>query len=206
MAETMLYVNEHAHNQLWPDPVEPGTIRSFQPADYPVLTTADGSIVVVSGHPAEKGTFEFFVKAMGKPELLADARFATVELRLEHFVELMNEIRSWARTVADAEEIERIFARHNLATGRLRSVGEIVETSWATERQAIVSVSDRGDGTVRVPNSPWHFSGSDTSVQGVAKYRGEDNVSVCREILGLSSEEIESLERDSVLVSRVPKN
>ena len=206
MAETMLYVNEHAHNQLWPDPVAAGTIRSFQPADYPVLTTADGSIVVVSGHPAEKGTFEFFVGAMDKPELLADARFATVELRLEHFVELMNEIHSWARTVADAEEIERIFARHNLATGRLRSVGEIAETSWATERQAIVSVSDRGDGTVRVPNSPWHFSGSDTSVQGVAKYRGEDNVNVCREILGMSSEEIESLERDSVLVGRVPKN
>ena len=206
MAETMLYVNEHAHNQLWPDPVAPGTIRSFQPADYPVLTTADGSIVVVSGHPAEKGTFEFFVGAMDKPELLADDRFKTVELRLEHFVELMKEIHSWARTVADAEEIERIFARHNLATGRLRSVGEIAETSWATERQAIVSVSDRGDGTVRVPNSPWHFSGSDTSVQGVAKYRGEDNVSVCREILGMSSEEIESLERNGVLVSRVPKN
>ena len=206
MAETMLYVNEHAHNQLWPDPVAPGTIRSFQPADYPVLTTADGSIVVVSGHPAEKGTFEFFVGAMDNPGLLADARFATVELRLEHFVELMNEIHSWARTIANAEEIERIFARHNLATGRLRSVGEIAETSWATERQAIVSVSDRGNGTVRVPNSPWHFSGSDTSVQGIAKYRGEDNVSVCREILGMSSEEIESLERDGVLVSRVPKN
>jgi len=139
-------------------------------------------------------------------DLLANVFGRTGPARLEHFVELMNEIHSWARTIANAEEIERIFARYNLATGRLRSVGEIAETSWATERQAIVSVSDRGDGTVRVPNSPWHFSGSDTSVQGVAKYRGEDNVSVCREILGMSSEEIESLERDGVLVSRVPKN
>ena len=206
MAETMLYVNEHAHNQLWRDPVTPGTIRSFQPADYPVLTTADGSVVVVSGHPAEKGTFEFFVGAMDRPSLLDDLRFATVERRLEHFDELMDEIKSWATTVADAEEIERRFDRHGLATGRLRSVDEISATPWAKDREAIVDVSDRGNGVVRVPNSPWHFSGSDTSVRGEARYRGEDNVQICREILGMSDEEIATLERDGVLVSRVPKS
>jgi crotonobetainyl-CoA:carnitine CoA-transferase CaiB-like acyl-CoA transferase len=206
MAETMLYVNEHAHNQLWADRVAPGTIRSFQPADYPVLTTADGSVVVVSGHPAEKGTFEFFVGAMGKTELLSDPRFSTVELRLENFASLMDEISAWARTVANAEEIEKIFDRHSLATGRLRSVDEIATTQWAKEREAVVDVSDRGDGVIRVPNSPWHFSGSDTSVQGVAKYRGEDNEFVCREILGMSTDAITVLERDGVLVSRIPKN
>ena len=206
MAETMLYVNEHAHNQLWADPVAPGTIRSFQPADYPVLTTADGSVVVVSGHPAEKGTFEFFVGAMGKTELLSDPRFSTVELRLDNFASLMDEIRAWARTVANAEEIEKIFDRHSLATGRLRSVDEIATTQWAKEREAVVDVSDRGDGVIRVPNSPWHFSESDTSVQGVAKYRGEDNEFVCREILGMSTDAITVLERDGVLVSRIPKN
>lgn len=206
MAETMLYVNEHAHNQLWTDPVAPGTIRSFQPADYPVLTTADGSVVVVSGHPAEKGTFEFFVGAMDKPDLLSDTRFDSVESRLEHFDELMHEIRAWALTTANAEDIERIFEQHNLATGRLRSVDDIASTPWAADRDAIVSISDRGDGVIRVPNSPWHFSESDTSVMGIAKYRGEDNAAVCRDILGMSDDEIAKLERDGVLVSRVPKN
>lgn len=206
MAETMLYVNEHAHNQLWSDPIAPGVIRSFQPADYPVLTTADGSVVVVSGHPAEKGTFEFFVGAMNKPHLLTDARFTSVEARLEHFHELMDEIREWALTITDATTIEDIFARHSLATGRLRSVGDIADTEWAQDRQAIAEVSDRGDGVIRIPNSPWHFSESDTSVSGIAKYRGEDNAYVCREILGMSHDDIVVLERDGVLVSRVPKS
>jgi crotonobetainyl-CoA:carnitine CoA-transferase CaiB-like acyl-CoA transferase len=204
MAETMLYVNEHAHNQMWTG-VEPvGEIRSFQPADYPVLTVADGSMVVVSGHPAERGTFDFFVAAMQQPELLSDPRFSDVATRLEHFDELMDIMRAWAKTVPTSDEIENRLSQYQLAVGRLRSVSELADTQWAHEREAVVLVSDRGDSTVRIPNSPWHFSGSDTSTQGDAKYRGEDNRAIFSEITGLSSEEIVQLEKDGVLVSRGP--
>jgi len=204
MAETMLYVNEHAHNQMWTG-VEPvGEIRSFQPADYPVLTVADGSMVVVSGHPAERGTFDFFVAAMQQPELLSDPRFSDVATRLEHFDELMDIMRAWAKTVPTSDEIENRLSQYQLATGRLRSVGELADTQWAHEREAVVLVSDRGDSTVRIPNSPWHFSGSDTTTQGDAKYRGEDNHAIFSEITGLSSEEIAQLENDGVLLSRGP--
>ena len=204
MAETMLYVNEHAHNQMWTG-VEPvGEIRSFQPADYPVLTVADGSMVVVSGHPAERGTFDFFVAAMQQPELLSDPRFSDVATRLEHFDELMDIMKAWAKTVPTSDEIENRLSQYQLATGRLRSVGELADTEWAREREAVVLVSDRGDGAVRIPNSPWHFSGSDTTTQGDAKYRGEDNHAIFSEIAGLSNEEITQLENDGVLLSRGP--
>ena len=204
MAETMLYVNEHAHNQMWTG-VEPvGEIRSFQPADYPVLTVADGSMVVVSGHPAERGTFDFFVAAMQQPELLSDPRFSDVATRLEHFDELMDIMKAWAKTVPTSDEIENRLSQYQLATGRLRSVSELADTEWAREREAVVLVSDRGEGAVRIPNSPWHFSGSDTTTQGDAKYRGEDNHAIFSEIAGLSNEEITQLENDGVLLSRGP--
>ena len=61
MAETMLYVNEHAHDQLWDGDVAPDWIRSFAPAAYPVLTAANGESVVISGHPAERGTFDRYM-------------------------------------------------------------------------------------------------------------------------------------------------
>ena len=204
MAETMLYVNEHAHNQMWTG-IEPvGEIRSFQPADYPVLTVADGSMVVVSGHPAERGTFDFFVAAMQQPELLSDPRFSDVATRLDHFDELMDIMRAWAKTISTSDEIENQLSQHQLAVGRLRSVGELADTQWAYDRDAVIDVSDRGDSTVRIPNSPWHFSGSDTTTQGDAKYRGEDNRAIFSEITGLSGEEIAQLENDGVLVSRGP--
>ena len=204
MAETMLYVNEHAHNQMWTGVEPAGEIRSFQPADYPVLTVADGSMVVVSGHPAERGTFDYFVAAMQQPELLSDPRFSDVETRLKHFDELMDIMRAWAKTVPTSDEIESRLSQHELAVGRLRSVGELADTQWALEREAVVLVSDRGDSTVRIPNSPWHFSGSDTTTQGDAKYRGEDNRAIFSEIAGVSDEEIAQLEIEGVLVSRGP--
>jgi crotonobetainyl-CoA:carnitine CoA-transferase CaiB-like acyl-CoA transferase len=200
----MLYVNEHAHNQMWTGVEPEGEIRSFQPADYPVLTVADGSMVVVSGHPAERGTFDLFVAAMQRPELMADPRFSDVATRLEHFDELMDIMKAWAKTVPTSDEIENRLSQFQLAVGRLRSVSELADTEWANERDAVVLVSDRGDGTVRIPNSPWHFSGSDTTTQGDAKYRGEDNRAIFSEITGLSSEEIVQLENDGVLVSRGP--
>jgi crotonobetainyl-CoA:carnitine CoA-transferase CaiB-like acyl-CoA transferase len=204
MAETMLYVNEHAHNHLWDDDVPEGTIRSFQPADYPVLTVADGSMVVVSGHPAEKGTFDFFVDAMEKPELLSDERFKDIEHRLQHFNELMSIMLEWAKTVPTADEIEERLAKNQLACGRLRSVRELAETDWAESRGAIVDIGNRGTGTLRIPNSPWHFSGSDTSTRGVAQYRGEDNRNVFSNIVGLDDETIATYERENILLSRGP--
>ena len=204
MAETMLYVNEHAHNHLWDDDVPEGTIRSFQPADYPVLTVADGSMVVVSGHPAEKGTFDFFVGAMEKPELLSDERFKDIEHRLQHFNELMSIMLEWAKTVPTADEIEERLAKNQLACGRLRSVRELAETDWAESRGAIINIDNRGAGTLRIPNSPWHFSGSDTSTRGVAQYRGEDNRDVFSNIVGLDDETIATYERENILLSRGP--
>jgi len=205
MAETMLYVNEHSHDQLWNGDDDPSWIRSFQPGDYPVLTVADGTIVVVSGHPAERGTFEFYLEAMQMQHLRDDPRFDDVASRLANLNALQRIIREWALGVPDADELERRLAEHQLAMGRLRSVDEVAATDWAREREAIIEVSDRGGGTVRIPNSPWHFSGSETALRGVPKFRGEDNREVLRELLDLSDEQVERLRNDGVLVERLPK-
>ncbi len=76
MAQTMIYVNEHAHDHLWDRPLPAGTLRSFGTKDYPVLTAANGQAVVISGHPAENGTFEMYMAAVGRPELVDDPLFA----------------------------------------------------------------------------------------------------------------------------------
>ncbi len=204
MAQTLLYVNEHAHDALWDKPVSPDSIRSFRPEDYPVLTTRDGITSVVSGHPAERGTFDFFVAAMNAPHLLDDPRFKTVETRLANLDALMKLIEDWAETISTADELEAELAQHKLAMGRLRSVGEVAQTDWAKQRNAFIEVSDRGTGKIKLPNSPWIFSGSDTSTRGVAKYRGEDNEEVMRELLDLSEQQIKDLYQREILSQRLP--
>jgi CoA:oxalate CoA-transferase len=205
MAQTLLYVNEHAHDDLWEEPVSPDAIRSFRPEDYAVLTTKDGITSVVSGHPAERGTFDFFVGAMQAPHLLNDERFKTVALRIKNFAELMQLIKDWALTIETVDELERRLDENKLAMGQMRTVREVAKTKWASERNAFVEVDDRGDGKVKLPNSPWMFSGSDTSTRGITKYRGEDNAEVLRELLGLSAEQITDLNDREIISQRVTK-
>ena len=205
MAQTLLYVNEHAHDDLWEEPVSPDAIRSFRPEDYAVLTTKDGITSVVSGHPAERGTFDFFVAAMQAPHLLNDERFKTVALRIKNFAELIQLIKDWAQTIETVDELERRLDENKLAMGQMRTVREVAKTKWASERNAFVEVDDRGDGKVKLPNSPWMFSGSDTSTRGITKYRGEDNAEVLRELLGLSAEQITDLNDREIISQRVTK-
>lgn len=204
MAQTMLYVNEHVHDHLWDREVRPDWIRSFRPGAYPVLTCANGESVVVSGHPCERGTFERFVRSAGRADLIDDPRLADVPSRLEHRSLIYTALAEWAASMPDPDAVEAAFAEHQLATGRLRSVAEIAATDWAAAREAIVEVPDRQGGTVRIPNAPWRFTGSDVRTGGEPRFRGEDNRAVLSELLGLDDAELDRLEADGVLSSRVP--
>ena len=205
MAETMMYVNEHMHDTLWTGDDDPQWIRSFRPGDYLVVQIASGEQFIVSGHPAERGTFELFVAAMDRPDLLDDERFGDVESRVANYDALCEIFQHFAATVPDPDTFERTFAAHRLATGRVRQPGELADTEWAKERGATVEIDDRSGGTIRLPNVPWRFSnGPDVAVSGVPKFRGEDNRTVLADLLGYDDERLDALEADGVLSSRVP--
>ena len=143
---------------------------------------------------------------MKAPHLLDDPRFKTVETRLKNLDALMKLIEDWAETISTADELEAELAKHKLAMGRLRSVDEVAQTDWAKQRNAFIEVSDRGTGKIKLQNSPWIFSGSDTSTRGVAKYRGEDNGAVFSELLDLSEQQIKDLYQREILSQRLPNN
>ena len=170
-----------------------------------MLTVANGESLVVSGHPAERGTFDLFLAAMGRPDLVDDPRFVDVADRLANFDALADIIRAVRR-----RRRRRRHVRGDLlappAGGRSgASARRADDTEWATERGAVVEIDDRGGGTIRVPNVPWRFSGApDVAVSGVPKYRGEDNRAVLAELLGYDDDRLDDLEADGVLSSRVP--
>jgi crotonobetainyl-CoA:carnitine CoA-transferase CaiB-like acyl-CoA transferase len=173
--------------------------------DYPVLTAANGESVVVSGHPAENVTFDFYMRSIGRDDLIGDERFADTARRLQHLDEIHALLRDWARTMPDPHSIETAMSANRLAVGKLRSVREVCDTEWGREREVTVRVSDRGTGSIRIPNSPWRFEGSDVSVTGEPRYRGEDNRGVLTAMLGLADDEVDALEASGVLSSRVPR-
>ena len=160
---------------------------------------------MISGHPAERGTFDLYMQAVGRTDLVDDPRFVDVQSRVAHFDEIVDVLRAWAATVETPQLIESAMAEHGLATGTLRSLREVCDTEWAKERGVVVEISDRGGGTLRIPNSPWHFASADVGLRGEPRYRGEDNRAVLGDLLDLDAVELDQLEADGVISARLPR-
>jgi CoA:oxalate CoA-transferase len=206
MAQVMLYVNEHVHDELWEGDVDPNWVRSFGNDDQPVVTVANGDAVAIAGNPAAKGNFETYISLIGRPDLADDPRFATVASRQEHLDDLQGFLAEYAATVPDAEALEAACSNYKLAVGAVRSVSDVCDSDWARERGVIASVDDRAGGTIRIPDAPWKFSDApDVGVHGTPRYRGEDNAEVLRELLALSDEEIAELTDSGVLSTHLPR-
>ena len=200
MAETMLFMNEHAATNLSGE-------TEYLPTPNvasPIYTTRDGDQVMVSFNPAERGVFAQYIKAMDRGELAEDPRFEDYDTRMQHREALHSIIQAWVDTFADTDELEAALARGGLVMGKVRSLKEVAELPWLTERGAVAEVSDRGTGSFTIPNTPWRFSKAHTGVRGTIAYRGEDNVQVLRNWLGLSAEEISRLEEEGVISHRPP--
>lgn len=204
MASTMLSVNEHVQRLL--SDVDIGEELPLGPGLSPVFDTVEGHRIVVSADPVAKGNFETFCALAGRPELAEDPRFADLVARKAHRHELLAILQEWLLGFDDLDEIERTLGTRRLAMGVVRDVAEVADSEWAKDRGAIVEVSDRGGGTVRIPNSPWRFSDADSGVRGEPAYRGEHNRQVLDELLGLDGDELDRLETSGVLSSRLPKS
>jgi CoA:oxalate CoA-transferase len=206
MAETMLFVNDHLNGELWDGPEDPAAIRNFGPGDYIVFRTGDDTPVIISGHPAEKGTFAQFLQAFDIPEVADDPRFADVASRVAHGAELKQVLLDAAKRIPDWPTFEARSSGVGLAVGRVLSGRDLAESDWAAARGAISEVSDRAGGTIRIPNPPWHFSDAEVGLRGGPKYRGEDNRDVLKELLGYDDATVDGLEAEGVLSSRVPSS
>ena len=152
-----------------------------------------------------RGTFDNFMNGADRGDVIGDPRFVDVPSRLAHLDEIQRILREWAATMPDATAIEEALARYQLASGKIRSPREVADTEWGRERNVTVEVSDRGDGTVRIPNAPWRFSDADTTTTGEPRYPGEDNDGVFSELLGLAPSDLASLAEGGILLSRKPR-
>jgi crotonobetainyl-CoA:carnitine CoA-transferase CaiB-like acyl-CoA transferase len=201
MAEAMLIANEYTAMLL-------GGPLAFElrPLSLvsPIFAMGSGRSVQIGGDPVAADSFAAYCRAMARPDLAEDERFAEPRARRKNQAQLLALIGDWVAGFDDEDELDAQLAAVGLVMGAIRSLEEAGQTDWARERGAIREVDDRAGGTVRVPNSPWRFSGAASGVRGAPAFRGEHNGEVLREILGLDAEQVAQLEAHGVLSSRPP--
>ncbi len=202
MAEVLMIANEHLAAEQIRERKRPAHFED----PHPMFRLHDGRYVTVSADYTPRGSFAMWRNALQREDLQDDPRFVDDDTRRANREALHAIIQDWVLTFPDVDALDVELRRARLVMGVVRTFNEAAATDWASSRGAVVDVSDRGDGSFRVPQTPWRFSGAASGVHGEPAYRGEHNREILRELLGMSDDEIAKLEADGVLSSRVPSS
>ena len=142
----------------------------FGPSDY------------VHIHCGSDRQWERMARLMGREDMLADARFATMASRGEHKAELDEAVRSWTATM-DKLAVMRALGDAGVPAGALRSTTEVLNDQDLRDRGIFVTVDDPGRGQVTIPGYPVRMSRSPARVTAPPQ-PGQHTADVLREWLG----------------------
>jgi benzylsuccinate CoA-transferase BbsF subunit len=129
---------------------------------------------------------------MGRPELAADARYATAAARLASQDALDEIVASWTRG-RDALELEAALQARGIAASTVESSGDLSEDEQLRVRGLLVEVEHEVHGTIPVEGSRIRLSETRAQIERSAPTFGRDNHFVLRELLGYGEERIAEL-------------
>lgn len=141
-------------------------------------------------------------KAIGRPELAEDPRFAKNDDRLEHKEELIEIIESWLAAMPSDEESIKVLQDHRVPVAPVLSVPEAMAHPHLRQRNTVRTVSDRAFGDVEIPGVPLRFSQFPDLLPLEAAFLGEDNEQILGEVLGYEGAKIDELRSQGVLISK----
>jgi len=131
-------------------------------------------------------------KAMGKPELSEDPRFATVLDRKVKKGELDRIIEEWTINLS-AEEVMHRVQEAGVGAGVLQNAKDLYSDPQLSFRQHFITLNHPEIGEIGCDAPPFRLSETPLEAKMPAPCLGEHNAHVCSEILGLSDEEFVDL-------------
>ncbi len=173
---------------------EGNRLRNSAPLDN--WETSDGKYVCIIA--AGDGLFPRLCRAMGRDDLLQEPRFRTMAQRAEHGDEINGIVAAWVRA-RTAREVQDVLERHEVPFGVAYSVADIFADPHIAARGDIETVDDPVIGPVRMQGVYPRFSRTPGAVSRGAPRLGAHNEEVYCGLLGLTTEELEAMKRDSVI-------
>lgn len=158
--------------------------------------TKDGEWVAISA--SNDRTFQRLARAIGRPDLVEDARFRDNRSRIENANELDRIMLEWfeQRTLDEAlEQLENC----DVVAGPIYDIARIFEDPHYLAREDIVAVPDEDFGEVRMQAAIPKFSHTPGEVRYAGLGKGAHNDDVYGDLLGMSREEIEALTMEGVI-------
>ncbi|MGO3326592.1 CaiB/BaiF CoA transferase family protein [Gordonia sp. (in: high G+C Gram-positive bacteria)] len=159
-----------------------------------VYRASDGNYVAISVDseqwPVFVGTFS--------PTMAGDPRFTTVSDRRAFEDELDEEVER-AISVHTAAEVESMAQEVGIPAHISASSADLIADPQLRHREHFVSVESSVTGWTTVEGPRYRLSDTPLQVDGAAPTIGEHSDAVLRDLLGMTDEEIEDLEKRGVL-------
>jgi formyl-CoA transferase len=163
-------------------------------APYQAFRASDGYFTVGA---ANSKLWPLFCGVLERNELLNDARFTNVALRVKHRAELQAEIEQTTVHSPRTYWLERCEAA-GIPAGPIYSVPEALADRHAQARGMVQELPHPVAGRVKVLGNPVKMSASPPRMRKAAPQPGDDTDTVLKE-LGLSSEDITALRKKRIV-------
>jgi formyl-CoA transferase len=138
-----------------------------------------------------------FCLAIERPELVADERFATAELRRENADLLEGEIASWTRRHSKFEAMEQIGAA-GVPVSAVFDSRDLLKHPHLVSRGSVTELTHPTGGTWTFLSAPFRLSKSSVPMHG-SPLLGQHTADVLHKELGLTDDDIGSLEERGVV-------
>ncbi|WP_299655266.1 CoA transferase [uncultured Jannaschia sp.] len=158
-------------------------------------TGSSDFVLLLSGTNA---LFKRLAQTMGRPELIEDARFATVRDRLDHVEALEAEVGAWFESLDTDTVLERL-SEAGVPHAKVATPIEVVENPQLKHRGQIMEVDHPAAGKFSTPGLTMHMSQTPPSLRCPPPRLGEHTSEVLAEWLGLDGLAVDKL-RDAGVV------
>lgn len=161
-----------------------------------VYPTRDNGFVAISC--GSQRIFENLMTAMERPDLRDDPRFLTMALRVQHRDAIDHEVAQWIAQRRQQEVID-ICDRNGVVSGPIMDIAQVLGDTHFAAREAIASIFDDKLGALRMPAPVPKLSATPGEIRWPGKSPGADNDWVFRQLLGLASDRVASLQEKGVM-------
>jgi crotonobetainyl-CoA:carnitine CoA-transferase CaiB-like acyl-CoA transferase len=170
---------------LWPEGMYNHTFLEDPPepspdfgAFYRLWKSKDGYFAVAGVQDAE---FKALARGLGRPDLAEDERFSTLQGRMVHGVEFMQEMGAAIASQTNAELMPRLLAEDAPAAKVNRR--EDLKTDPQVIENGMIVETDHADlGRIQGPRHPARFHGTPVGPPGLAPHLGQHSAAIRKEV------------------------
>ncbi len=162
---------------------------------YGVFPASDGSIVVAC---LTAGFWGNVCKAIERPELAVDPRFASLEQRRDARAEINALVEHFTLRHTVAELVD-LFTEHGVPHAPILSVLEALNSPQSQARGVVVEAEHKTLGTIPLVNRPIRFADEEQAPVTAPPVLGEHTDEILCGILGLDAGQIAALRRSGTV-------